>query len=217
MKNENKRDIGEEFLINFTESIIENINSPTDSEQQNLPTPIQQHQEEKLETIKEDIYPIIQNITTQTKESNMTPSITSQTQIQENAPVFQTPRHETIKPIKLQPFPTQITESIQKMPMEKLIPLLNNPIILSIECPGPGKSLTINKGGFLQTIPLTLTEKEIGEVMENFSRKTRIPLLKGMFRAALGNLIVSAVISEFVGTRFHIEKMNRPFPPRPIM
>ena len=81
---------------------------------------------------------------------------------------------------------------------------------MSIECQGPGKNLIINKGGMMQASHISLTEAEIDEIMNDFSSKTRIPLIKGVFKAALGNIIISAVISEFVGTRFHVEKMKRP-------
>ena len=42
--------------------------------------------------------------------------------------------------------------------------------------------------------------------LKDLSDKTRIPLLPGLFKVVFQNLIVTAVISEFVGTKFIIEK-----------
>ena len=99
-------------------------------------------------------------------------------------------------------------------PFRKISPLLQDPGIISIECPGPEKNIVINKYGIIQTLPLTLTQEEINKIINDISERTRIPLIQGVFKAALESLIVTAVISEFVGTRFIIEK-RRPTPQAP--
>lgn len=142
----------------------------------------------------------------------MTPSLTPQ---KENAPTLPVSRPHSISPIKLQQFQPQMTEAIEKSPFERIIPLFNDPLISSIECAGPEKNIIINKSGLIQAIPMTLTQEEIENIMDEFSMKTKIPLIKGVFKAALGNLLITAVMSDFVGTRFHIEKL-RPLQPMPF-
>jgi hypothetical protein len=93
---------------------------------------------------------------------------------------------------------------------ESIFPLIKDASILSIECPGPGKNLIVNKYGVIQTLPQTLSKEDINNLINDISRKTKIPLIQGIFKAAIGNLRISAVISEFVGTRFIIEKQRRP-------
>jgi len=98
----------------------------------------------------------------------------------------------------------------------KIRPLINDPFIKEIECPGPGKNIIITKGNSKQTIPITLNSEEIEEIMQEISLKTRIPLIQGMFKAAFGNILISALVSEFVGTHFNIQKIPPPMPPYPI-
>lgn len=89
----------------------------------------------------------------------------------------------------------------------KLTSILKDPAVMSVECPGPGRNLLVNKGGMLQTTPVMLTKEEIDTLMQDISNKTRIPLIpSGLFRAAFQNLLVTSVISEFVGTRFIVRK-----------
>ncbi len=41
-----------------------------------------------------------------------------------------------------------------------------------------------------------------------FSQNARIPITNGILKAAVGDLIISAVISDFAGSRFVINKIN---------
>lgn len=99
--------------------------------------------------------------------------------------------------------PGQKPETIN---LGRIAMLLKDPSVFSVECPGPGKNLLVNRGGALQATPVILSEEAIGNLMQNFSEKTRIPLISGVFRAAYQDLVISAVVSDFVGTRFLIQK-----------
>ena len=85
---------------------------------------------------------------------------------------------------------------------------MQDPAVLNVECPGPYKNLLVNRGGSVQTSSVMLTHEEINSVMHNISEHTRIPITPGVFRAAVQDLLITAVISDFVGTRFLIQKRN---------
>lgn len=105
------------------------------------------------------------------------------------------------------PAPTIQDNSLQNQPsLNKIIPFLKDKFIQSIECKGPGRPILVLKGGIIQITNIILTKEEIDLIMEQISNETRIPLMSGLFKALLGNLIITAAISEFVGTRFIIEK-----------
>ena len=53
-----------------------------------------------------------------------------------------------------------------------------------------------------------LDQPEISMIIEMFSREARIPVVGGILKAAVGNLVISAVISDFVGSRFIINKIS---------
>ncbi len=111
-------------------------------------------------------------------------------------------------PIKTPPLQIIQGQPIPRITLGKITPLLNERSISSIECPGPNKNLLIFKGGTIEATPIILRQDEIDEIMEEISAITRIPIVQGVFKAAITNLVVTAVISEFVGTRFLIEKRH---------
>lgn len=209
-KKENEESIRELFIKRFVEALIMN-SKPTELIEEKISAYIPSEgiitQQIPLERTMGQITKI-QEIGQQNKQLMRSPHIQ---QIPQN---FFPTRRELIKPIELQSFAPSMMQS-QQTPLEKLAPLLRDYSISSIECPGPEKNLIIHKSGLIQTAPITLTKEEIDEIMNYISQKTRIPLIKGVFKAIMQNLIISAVISEFVGTRFNIEK-RRPPPATPI-
>ncbi len=92
--------------------------------------------------------------------------------------------------------------------LSKLNFLIRDPIITEIECRGPDKNILVKKAGNIQQTKLILKEKEINEILNEVSIKTKIPIIGGTFKAALGNIIVTAVISEILGPRFIIQKRS---------
>lgn len=86
--------------------------------------------------------------------------------------------------------------------------LIKDPKVTEIECPGPNKNLltkTLNKVFLTRT---ALSEKEIQDIIKTFSTTARIPIIGGLFKAAVGNIILTAVISDVAGTRFIIRKIT---------
>ncbi len=90
----------------------------------------------------------------------------------------------------------------------KLNIFLMDKAVTEIECPGPNEFIRVKKGGRINLTKVTLSQKEISEIIESFSEKARIPLIKGVFKASVENLTIVAVISEFVGSRFIIYKAS---------
>tara|TARA_Y100000310_G_C20672355_1_gene811002 strand:- start:832 stop:1428 length:597 start_codon:yes stop_codon:yes gene_type:complete len=98
------------------------------------------------------------------------------------------------------------TISQTSLGLEKIDPILQDPSVQMLECPGPTRNLLVNRSGAIQTTSITLTQKEINDTLKQISEKTKIPLIPGVFKAAISNLLVTAVISEYAGTRFIIQK-----------
>jgi len=86
--------------------------------------------------------------------------------------------------------------------------LLKDREIQSIECPGPEKNLLVKKYNKINTTQITLNQEEITDILYSFAMQAKIPVVGGILKAAVGNLVVSAVISEFVGSRFIITKLT---------
>ncbi len=90
----------------------------------------------------------------------------------------------------------------------KLNFLIVDPWVQTIECHGSDKNVTVRKGGRTLMTPITLTDQEIRRVIESFSRETKIPLIEGILKTAYENLLITAIVSEYVGGRFIIQKIN---------
>ena len=120
------------------------------------------------------------------------------------------PKVESIPSISIGPL---TPETFRNLGLEKLSALLLDPTVLSVECPGPGKQILVNRANITQVSPITLILDEINNLLKILSERTRIPLIQGVFKVAFGNFIITAVISEFVGTRFVIQKRGALAPP----
>jgi hypothetical protein len=103
--------------------------------------------------------------------------------------------------------PSQNIEQVA-VNLGKVAQFLRDPSVLSIECPGPRKNILVNRSGAIQTTPLTLTKEEISALIQEISDKTKIPIVPGLFKTAFQDLILTAVISDYVGTRFILQKMS---------
>jgi|GEM_PF-3389507 len=100
--------------------------------------------------------------------------------------------------------------------MKYVLFLLTDPTVQSVECPGLGKQVLLNKSGNIIASNISLSREEIDGIMQAISKKTKVPIIPGLFKAAFDNFLVTAVISELAGTRFVIQKVyHPPSPPIP--
>ena len=90
----------------------------------------------------------------------------------------------------------------------KITPLLNDPSVSMIECQGAEKPVMVTRAGQKQITKIILSADDIKEILDKISEAVHIPLLEGMFRAAVDNFSINAIISEIVGSKFIIKKQS---------
>ena len=95
--------------------------------------------------------------------------------------------------------------------LDKLNSLIHDPRISIIECPGPDKVVLAKIGSQVTATKMSLSQNEIQNIIEQFSKEAKIPIIPGLFKAAAGNLVITAVISDLVGSRFIISKITPSF------
>ncbi len=95
----------------------------------------------------------------------------------------------------------------KQVDLGQLNPLLKDNAVKNIECNGPGKRIVVMGRMGMRATNIILTKEEIDDVVEKFSEASKIPYSPGVFRVVVGKLILYAIISEVVGTRFLIKKM----------
>lgn len=102
----------------------------------------------------------------------------------------------------IRPIPTRVNVDIGK-----LNPLIRDPLVKTIESNGPDQKLVVSGIMGRKNTNIILSKEEIDEIIEGFSRETKIPADEGIFKAAIGGLIISAIVSDIVGSKFIIKKM----------
>jgi len=126
--------------------------------------------------------------------------------------VMQVPKGEKTKTIEIE-IPKLSDEYLSsqtepEIDLGKVSSLLKDKQVTLIECPGAKKLVAVKKSGIMKITKISLSEEEIKNIIQNFSQKAKIPVVGGILKARAGNLSISAVVSEFVGSRFIINRFT---------
>lgn len=90
----------------------------------------------------------------------------------------------------------------------KINALINDPSISTIQCDGADKPISVIRAGQRQITKIVLNKEEVQGVLDKVAEDAHIPLLEGVFRAAVNGFAINAVISEMIGSRFVIKKAS---------
>jgi hypothetical protein len=85
--------------------------------------------------------------------------------------------------------------------------MFNDPRVTMVECVGKDQFLLVRTSARVMLTRIKLTENEIKDLIEIFSKDTRIPVVNGLLNATKDNLNLSAIISDVAGSRFLIKKV----------
>ena len=102
----------------------------------------------------------------------------------------------------LKPIPTPGVE----IDLFKINPLIKDPAVRIIEANPDEKVMVIGTMGTKPT-DIVLNKEDMDRIINTFSEASKIPTTEGIYRVVVGNLILSAIISETIGSRFTIKKM----------
>ncbi len=89
----------------------------------------------------------------------------------------------------------------------KLNAFIQDPIVRRIECNGPGENMVVMVP-LPQNTNIILNKEEIEDIIKIFVQKSKIPAGEGIYTVVVGKLIFSAIISDVIGSKFSIKKMN---------
>jgi len=90
----------------------------------------------------------------------------------------------------------------------KITMFLRDVAVTYVDCPGPDKDIFLIRAGRKMSGGFSLNKEEIKKVLDVISAKANIPLVEGVFRAAIDNFIINAVVSDSIGSRFVIKKQT---------
>ncbi len=121
------------------------------------------------------------------------------------------PEHPLPPPVRyITPTPSSASIDLGKINL-----FVNDPSITSIESNGPNEPVTIKTPKGAQSTKTVLNKEEINEILQSFSEASRIPMHEGVLKIAVGKLILSAIVSDVIGSRFIIKKMQQQSPKNP--
>jgi hypothetical protein len=98
--------------------------------------------------------------------------------------------------------------SMREINLNKLNTLVNDPKIREIECAAPNKPIVVYGSMGRMPTEITLSNNEIEDIIQRFSKASKIPVDTGIYKVVVGNLIFSAIISDVIASRFLITKMK---------
>jgi len=133
----------------------------------------------------------------------------SQKQTQNN--VLNLPKRRTSSepqlPAHLQYLKPTRSERPFEIDLGKLNPLLQDPNVKTIETEGENERIYVTGTMGRKPTGIYLNKEEIEEIIDTFSRMTKIPKNQGLFKVVLGNLMLTAMVSETISSRFVIKKI----------
>ena len=92
--------------------------------------------------------------------------------------------------------------------IRKIDNMLRDHNVQLIECPGSGKNILVKVRNRINITRIVLNESDIENIVNYFSEMAKIPVIGGILKAAVDDLIISAVMSKYVGSRFIITKKS---------
>lgn len=194
-----KQDLSHLFLQNFIGNLIKNTPFKELPEIQNIEIEIKKPKEQETE---------IKKPKREYKKSSFEMLPTLEKPIRTKFTRQQLPVLK--KPLRKQKIRQQIPQIgiTKSSSLSKLQILIKDPSVTEIECKGSGKDILVRKAGKIQRTKTNLTNAEINNIINDFSKITKIPVIGGTFKAAADNLILTAIISEILGPRFILQKRN---------
>ena len=211
MKQQQEQSLEDSYIVEtFTHAILETVYS------------IKIRKKEIREIINADLIPPIgERLTKKYHLGNreiqpLTPSIVQEfKKTEQHLPQRQIPprQHQSFRQAqraqaKMKTMPAPQNINLPAGEFGKLDTLIQNQSITTIECPGENKFIAIIRSGLKQPTRITLTAEEITRLLEKIAQEARIPLIDGVFRAAIRDFVVEAIFSDAIGTRFVIKKVN---------
>jgi hypothetical protein len=123
------------------------------------------------------------------------------------------PQRRVLKVPSVKPLPPQFSH-VQPKPTEKNIDLgklnvlVQDSNVRTIECEGENTKVIVTGSMGRKPTSIVLSGEEIDSIINKFSQEAKIPTTPGVFKVAVGKLTLTAMISESVGSRFVIKKIE---------
>lgn len=192
------------FLLQFTRELIKHSKGDIVELEIVLNKENRQKKEEFKQIIKQKERPLIE------KQEKIIPRFITKPIKRLSLPILRIP--EPRLPSRLQylkPIPGN-----KQIFLEKLDSLVKDPMVQIIQCNGSDKNIVVRGGIGTRKTNIILNEEDINQIIKKFSEISKIPVQEGVFTIVVGRLVLSAIVSDIVGSKFTIKKMM--YNPNPV-
>lgn len=200
----------ENFIIEFTKRLIKASSKETFFE---LETIVEKEEEEKQEKIEN---PLTNKEFTKKIENKFNPfPKLKRIENQELTKISFEKRENLIIPEHrlpttfqdLRPVPTKV-----EIDLGKLNPLIKDFMVREMQCNGPDKNIIVKGAMGTKKSNVILNKEEIEMVLDTFSKTARIPISGGVTKIVVGNLLLLAITSQIIESKFLIKKLYPELP-----
>jgi hypothetical protein len=189
------------FLMAFTKELIRHSAKGEIIELQKIIEEEAKKQKKETEKIKEKILPEIpQKISL--KEPLPEPEIKSRPRIIKPR-VLRIP--EPRLPLRFQYLRPYATK--REIDLGKLNPLIKDPYVEVIEGNSPYENIVVAGGMGRKSTNIILSQEEMDDIVKKFSQESRIPVHIGIYKVVVGRLMLLAIVSEVINSKFIIKKL----------
>jgi hypothetical protein len=96
-------------------------------------------------------------------------------------------------------------KTLEEIDFWKITPFVKDNMVRVIEA-SPDEKVIVSGAVGSKTTDVTLSKEDITRIINRFSELSKIPTNEGIYRVIVGNLTLSAIISETLGSKFVIKK-----------
>jgi hypothetical protein len=130
----------------------------------------------------------------------------------ERKEILSVPKRRVLRVPNVKPLPPQFSHirpepTGKSIDLGKLNLLVQDPNVKTIECEGENTKVIVTGVMGRKPTSIILSSEDIDSIINKFSQEAKIPITLGVFKVAVGNLTLTAMISESVGSRFVIKKI----------
>jgi len=113
---------------------------------------------------------------------------------------------QAVKPLQA---PSPALPSVFPIDIGKLNSIISNPEVNMIECLGSKIKLKLKKDSLTAESETILDGNEIKSIINKFSEASKEKVTEPVFKAAFGGWVLTAVVSDIVGTRFILKRSEK--------
>jgi hypothetical protein len=199
------------FLIEFTKELIRHSAKGEIIELKKIVEEETKKHKKEVEKLKEKISPKIPvRIPVKPVAHPVTPPVPAAPEF-DIKPKLRVPKPRVLRipeprlPLRFQYLKPYATK--KEIDLGKLNPLIQDPLVEIIEGNSPYENIVVVGGMGRKPTDIILSQEEMDDIVKKFSEESKIPVHIGIYKVVVGRLMILAIVSEVINSKFIIKKL----------